>query len=43
MCLEFKKSMIAMIQQIGGLNWELETIEKPNGNSGVEDIEKMKY
>lgn len=38
-----KESMIMMIQQIGGLNRELEIIEKPNGNSGVEEIQKMKY
>lgn len=29
-----------MIQQIEGLNRELKTIEKPKGNSGVEEIEK---
>lgn len=37
MFLELKKSMITMIQQIEGLNRELETIEKPKGNSGVEE------
>lgn len=42
MCLELKESMITMIQQIGGLNRELEITEKPNGKSGVEEIQKMK-
>lgn len=43
MYLELKESMITMAQQIENLDKELEIIEKPNGNSGVEEVQKMRY